>query len=439
MKNWYETYFKDPKREPVLIDYVRTPIGRRRGRITRLRGDDLVIHCYRTLLERNNFDQTLIDESIVSCCSQIGECGMDIGRNVALAAGLPVKVPGMTLNRHCASGAQSVVSAWQGIASGYYNCVLAGGVEVQNKYPIMSDLKVEIGGKVVMVSPHKDIMNNDEVKANTEKYKQGIQNQISAADLMGRIWSEKLGWEKDRMREELDRISLHSHQKACATFDKRNKEIEPIWVPKLDDNVIPIYDENGNVAQNNSTSELADRDEGPRSNTSFEILQGLKVLGSKRKGLLTAGNSCPTSDGAGAQLWMTRQLAEELGFKPRASIIASAVVGCDPVAMLEGPIHAMPIALKRANMTMDDMDIIEINEAFSTVVQACCHELGIDWRDERFNPWGGAIALGHPTGFTGLRLIGTNVHQLEDSNKTYAISSMCVGMGMGQATIVKLE
>ena len=439
MKNWYETYFKDPKREPVMIDYVRSPIGKRRGKIIRMRGDDLVIHAFQTILERNKFDQTLIDDSIVSCCSQIGECGMDIGRNVALAAGLPVKVPGMTLNRHCASGAQSVVSAWQGIASGYYNCVLAGGIEVQNKYPIMSDLKVEIGGKIVMVSPHKDIMNNDEVKANTEKYKQGIQNQISAADLMGRIWSEKLGWEKDRMREELDRISLHSHQKACATFDKRSKEIEPIWVPKFDENGNPIYDENGNVAQNNNTSELAERDEGPRSNTSFEILQGLKVLGSKRKGLLTAGNSCPTSDGAGAQLWMTRQLAEELGFKPRASIIASAVVGCDPVAMLEGPIHAMPIALKRANMTMDDMDFIEINEAFSTVVQACCHELGIDWRDERFNPWGGAIALGHPTGFTGLRLIGTNVHQLEDSNKTYAISSMCVGMGMGQATIVKIE
>lgn len=439
MKIWYESYFKDPKREPVLIDYVRTPIGRRRGKIIRLRGDDLIVHSYRTLLERNKFDQTLIDDSIVACCTQIGECGMDIARNAALAAGLPVKVPGMTINRHCASGSQAVLSAWQAIASGYCDCILAGGIEVQNRYPIMEDLKILKDGKVIMVSPHKEIVHNPEIKASAEKYKQGIQTQISAADLMGRIWEEKAGFTRERMREELDRISLDSHKKACANYDRRGKEIEPIWVPKLDENGEPIYDENGNVAQDSSTSELVEKDEAPRPTTSFEILQKLKVLGSKRKGLLTAGNSCPTSDGAGAQLWMSRYLAEELGFKPRASIISSAVIGCDPITMLEGPIHSMPIALKRAETTFDEMDFIEINEAFSTVVFACCHDLGIDWRDERFNVWGGAIALGHPTGFTGTRLIGTNLQQLEQFNKTYAISSMCVGFGMGQATIIKRE
>jgi acetyl-CoA acyltransferase len=439
MKNWYETYFKDPKREPVLIDYVRTPIGKRRGRIIRLRGDDLVVHAYQTLLERNKFDRDLIGDSMVSCCTQIGECGMDIGRNAALAVGLPVKIPGMSINRHCASGSQAVLSAWQAIASGYHDCVLVGGMEVQNRYPIMEDLKIFKEGKVIMVSPHKGIVNNPEVKASAEKYKQGIQTQISAADLMGRIWQEKAGLTKEQMREQLDRISLDSHKKACATYEQRGKEIEPIWVPKLDENGELIYDENGNVAQDSSTSELVEKDEGPRPNTSFEKLQKLPVLGSKRKGLLTAGNSCPTSDAAGAQLWMTRSLAEELGFKPRAKIVSSAVIGCDPITMLEGPIHSMPIALKRAETTLDEMDFIEINEAFSTVVFACCHELGLDWQDERFNVWGGAIAIGHPTGFTGSRLIGTNLQQLEQSNKTYAISSMCVGLGMGQATIIKRE
>ena len=187
MKNWYETYFKDPKREPVLIDYVRTPIGKRRGKIIRLRGDDLIVHCYRTLFERNKFDRTLVDDSMVACCSQIGECGMDIGRNAALAAGLPVKVPGITKYVHHFPPPQAVLSAWQAIASGYCDCILAGGIEVQNRYPIMEDLKIFKNGKMITVSPHKDIVQNPEIKASAEKYKQGIQTQISAADLMGRI------------------------------------------------------------------------------------------------------------------------------------------------------------------------------------------------------------------------------------------------------------
>ena len=163
------------------------------------------------------------------------------------------------------------------------------------------------------------------------------------------------------------------------------------------------------------------------------------IVGRKSKAFLTAGNSCPTSDGATAQLWMTRELAEQLGLKIRATIVNFASVGTDPVLQLTGPIKAMPEALKKANMTFDDMSFIEINEAFSSVINACCYDLGLDWNDERFNPWGGAIALGHPTGATGNRLIGTNVHQLEESGKEYAISSMCVGLGMALATIVKNE
>lgn len=172
----------------------------------------------------------------------------------------------------------------------------------------------------------------------------------------------------------------------------------------------------------------------------MEKLASLRTItGRKSTAFLTAGNSCPTSDGAAAQLWMTRALAEEYGLKPRATIVNCSIVGTDPVLQLTGPIKAMPEALERAKMSFDDMAFIEINEAFSSVIYACCHDLGLDWNEDRFNPWGGAIALGHPTGATGCRLIGSNLHQLEQSGKEYAISSMCVGLGMAVCTILRNE
>ena len=187
-------------------------------------------------------------------------------------------------------------------------------------------------------------------------------------------------------------------------------------------------------------SVLTEKDEAPRPGTSMEKLSSLRTItGRKSTAFLTAGNSCPTSDGGAAQLWMTRELAEECGLKARATIVNFSVIGSDPVLQLTGPIKAMPEALSRANMSFDDMDFIEINEAFSSVIYACCYDLGLDWEEDRFNPWGGAIALGHPTGATGCRLIGSNIHQLEESGKEYAISSMCVGLGMGMATIVRNE
>jgi len=451
----YEKYFKDPKREPVLIDFVRTPIGKKppKGTIRRKSGDDLLIHCYETLLKRNEFDRELIGDSMVACCSQIGECGIDIGRNVALST-LPVSVPGMTVNRHCASGAQAVISAWQAIASGIHDCVICGGVEVQNRYPIGADTYVPKpfpNGKVIMIAPNKKILANPEVATKLKEYKMTLTGQINSAHYLGMVYATKhnnipykdFATIRDKFREELDEISYLSHKKATDTYEKRGKEIEPIWCPKLDEETgEPLLDEKNNVAQDPSLSVLTEKDEGPRPGTSKEILAKLPTIrgiGRKKTAYLTAGNSCPTSDGACAHIWMTRQLAEELGLKPRATIVNFASVGTDPVLMLTGPIKAMPEALKRANMTWDDMDFIEINEAFSPVVYACCKELGIDWNDPRFNVWGGAIALGHPTGMTGARLIATNVSQLEQTGKEYAISSMCVGFGMATATIVKRE
>jgi len=438
----HEKYFKDPKREPVLIDHVRTPIGRRNGTIVRNRGDDLVAHCYRTLIKRNNFDLKIIGDSIVSCNSQIGDCALDIGRTAALAAHLPVSVPGFSLNRQCASGAQAVMLAWQAIASGICDCVICGGVEVQNRYPIMSDAYIfdEEQNKPVMVAPNKDILTNPEVAEKLKEYNTSFAGQINSAHDMGVVWMKKSGKSTDEFRKEMDSLSLHSHKKACSTWDDRNKEIEPIWCPKLDEKGKPTLDNTNRVAQDTSLSVLTKQDEAPRPETSLEKLASLRtIIGRKSQAFLTAGNSCPTSDGAAAQLWMTRRLAEELGLKIRATIINFVAVGTDPVLQLTGPIKAMPEVLKRADMTFDDMAFIEINEAFSPVVYACCYDLGLDWNDPRFNVWGGAIALGHPTGMTGCRLIGTNLHQLEKTGKEYAISSMCVGLGMSTATIIKNE
>ncbi len=437
----YEKYFKDPKREPVLIDYVRTPIGKKGGTIIRNRGDELAVHCYETLLKRNEFDPELIGDSIISCNSQIGECALDLGRVVALAAHLPVSVPGMSINRQCASGAQSVISAWQAIASGINDCVICGGVEVQNKYPIMSDLYVydKEQGKPMMVAPNNKILTHPFVERRLKELKTSWAGQIQSAHDMGQVWMEKAGMSTEEFRHVMDRLSLHSHEKACSTWDERGTEIEPIWCPKLDENGKPILQDNM-VVKDPSFSDLTQRDETPRPSTSMEKLASLRtIVGRKSKAFLTAGNSCPTSDGAAAQLWMTRQLAEELGLKIRATILNFAVVGVDPVLQLTGPIKAIPEALKRASMSLDDMEFIEINEAFSPVVFACCYDLGLDWKDPRFNVWGGAIALGHPTGMTGTRLIGTNLHQLEKSGKEYAISSMCVGLGMATGTILRNE
>ncbi len=449
----YSKIFKDPKREPVLVDYVRTPIGKRNGTIVRHRGDDLIIHCYKALMKRNKFDYSVIGDSIVSCNSQIGECALDIGRNAALGAGLPVSVAGFSVNRHCASGAQAVMSAWQAVASGLMDAVICGGIEVQNRYAIGADSFIydEVNKKQIMVPPNKQIFENPQVAKSLKDLDAVFAGQIQSCHVLGQFYGAKhlkVAYKdfkdevKDQFRKEIDEISFKSHQKALATFDKRGKEIEPIWCPKLDEAGKPTLDEKHNVAQNESLSVLTKNDEGPRKETSLEKLAALKTLqgiGRRNTAFLTAGNSCPTSDGAAAQIWMTRGLAQQMGLKPRATIVDFAVVGTDPVIMLDGPIFSIPKALKRAGMKLEDLDFIEVNEAFSPVIWATCKELGFSWDDPRFNPYGGAIALGHPTGMSGVRLIGTNVHQLESTGKKYALSTMCVGFGMAIATIVKNE
>ncbi len=442
MVKWFNKYMKDPKREPVLVDYVRTPLGSNRGTLKRLRGDDMFIHTIKTLVDRN--EAIPVDDYgdvIAGCNSQIGACALDIAKTAALAAHLPMHIPGVSINRQCASGMQACYFAWMSIATGEKDVVLAGGVESQNTYPIMADMNVAMGGtKVQTFPPNPRISTNPYIKESEKKYNGEMSGQINSAEIMGNVWQEKSGLERSEFRRQLDEIAMLSHKKAGETWDQRAEEIEPIKVPKLDENGKPIVQRNGMLIE--GETEITSRDESPRpvpEKTNMKKLGRLRGIVKRKTGLLTAGNSCPTSDGAAATIWTSRGYAEEHGLKIRASLDSCYACGTDAVLMLTGPIEAAPVALKRAELTMDDMSVIEINEAFSTVVWASCDGLGLDYKDPRLNPLGGAISIGHPTGATGCRLIGTITHQLEASQKSYGIGTLCVGLGMGIAAVVRRE
>jgi acetyl-CoA acyltransferase len=422
------------KREPVLVDYCRTALGKKNGSFQgRVRGDDLMIHVVKAIVARNKSVEKDIGDLICGCNSQIGTCALDIGRTVSLAAGLPWTVPGVSINRQCASGMQCCYFAWQEIATGAADVVLAGGIESQNEYPIMADMNV--GNETI--PPNKGISMSPYVMESSKKYNGVISGQINSAEIMGRVWNEKTGMTYEAFRKELDELSLYSHQKAAKTYAQRAKEIIPMKVPKLGENGKPILDENYNMIE--GQTDIADKDESIRANSTLEKLQSLPGIVSRKKPYLTAANSCPTTDGAAVTLWTTRGYAEEHGLKIRSTLESCFVCGTDPVLMLTGPIDAVPGALKKAELKLDDMDFIEINEAFSTVVKASTYELKFDWKDKRLNQYGGAIAIGHPTGCTGARLLGTMTHMMEDSGKKYGIGSLCVGLGMGIAGIMKRE
>jgi acetyl-CoA acyltransferase len=442
--NLYFRYGADPKREPVLVDYCRTAIGKKGGKVGRMRGDDLFIHCIDTLVDRNRWlaeDVKLVGDVVVGCQSQIGTNALDIGRTAALGSKLHWQTPGVSLNRLCASGMQACHFGWMEIATGEKDVVIAGGIELQNTYPIRSDTIVE-GIKVPMnpkvwhnSAVHKSIKKYGTDMFPNDKEVAGLANvtdQIISAELMGHVWKAP--------RVELDEISVQSQQNAnkATAWEGRGREISPLKVPRLDEKGAKILDADNNLIP--SETEIADRDESIRPNSSLEALSKLKPLVLPApKGLLTAGNSCPTSDGAAACLWMARGMAEQLGLKIRATLMGCVVVGTDPVLRLSGPIDTVRVLMPRCETTLDDMDFIELNEAFSTVVYASCKDLNIDWRDERINQWGGAIAIGHPTGMSGCRFIGTLANQLETYGKSYGFGTLCVGLGMGIGAIVKRE
>ncbi|GAA0481814.1 thiolase family protein [Salinibacillus aidingensis] len=379
-------------REAVIVEAVRTPVGKRNGLLSGIRADELAAKPLKEVVKRAGISAELIDDVILGCVSQVGEQALDIARISALMADYPMEVPGTTIDRQCGSSQQAVHFAAQAILSGDMDIVVAGGVESMSRVPIGSN--------------RLDADFSEELTSKYEMIHQGL-----SADRIAEKW--------EFSRKELDEFSLESHRKAVqARKEGRfDKEIMPLEVNLPD-----------------GTSAAMKDDEGPRENTSLEKLSSLKPS-FKEEGNITAGNSSQISDGANAILMMSREKAEELGLKPRFRVVARSVTGSDPTLMLTGPIPATEKVLEKAGLSIHDIDLFEVNEAFASVPLAWLKETGAD--PDKLNVSGGAIALGHPLGASGGRLMITLLHELERTGGRYGLQTMCEGHGMANATIIE--
>lgn len=379
-------------REVVIVEGCRTAVGRRKGAFAQYRADELFADVLQELTKRANIEKGIIDDVIAGCVTQIEEQAMNIARTALLIAGFPTHVPGVTIDRQCGSSQQAVHFAAQAIASGDMDIVVAGGVESMTRAPMFANV-----GETIP---------SDKLTAQHQIVNQGISAELIA---------EKWGF----TRQDLDEFSLRSHQLALAAIEQG----------KYQDEIVPIEveDETGN-------KRVFDTDEGPRTDTSLDVLSNLKPV-FKEDGIVTAGNASQMSDGASAVLLMSREKAEELGLKPKARIVARTVVGSDPTLMLTGPIAATEKVLEKANLTIADMDLYEVNEAFASVPLAWQHEVDADM--DKLNVNGGAIALGHPLGATGTKLLVSLLNELERRDGKFGLLAICEGMGMANATIIE--
>ena len=385
----------------VVVDAVRTPTGKRNGKLDGYHPVDLAAITLRALVERNDLDAGLVDDVIMGCVMQTGEQGVNVGRNAALAAGFPEEVVGTTIDRQCGSGQQSSHFAAQGVMAGAYDVVIAAGVESMTRVP-MGITAQQGPGK-----PFGPLM--------VDRYARSLVPQGISAEMAAEKWGLS--------RESLDRIAYDSHMRAVrATEEGRfSREIVPVEVP-----------------MNGSTGMMV-TDEGIRPDTSMQVLEDLRPV-FKPDGVVTAGNSSQISDGAAAVLVMSEGKAEELGLSPMARYVQFSLAGVDPVSMLTGPVPATARVLERAGLTVDDIDLFEVNEAFASVVGLWLAEHGGSDPDalwERTNVNGGAIALGHPLGGTGAKLTATLVHEMERREARYGLQTMCEGGGMANAMILE--
>ncbi len=382
--------------EAYIVEAVRTAVGRRRGSLSNTRADELAAHCLSALTSRAKVDPGEIDDVVMGCVTQVGEQGMNVARIAVLNAGFPVEVPGTSVNRMCGSSQQAVHFAAQAVMSGAMDMVIGAGVESMSRINMGSDMFYN--GEPALPSPMM-----------TERFT--IIPQGRSAELIAHKWGLS--------RQALDEFSLNSHQKALEAIDKGyfQREIVPL----------EVKNENGETIR-------FDVDEGPRRDTSLEKLASLKPA-FQEDGVITAGSSSQISDGASALLIASKEKAKALGLKPRARIVAMAVAGVDPTIMLTGPIPATRKVLAKAGLKLSDIDLIEINEAFASVAMACGMELGFDFSKVNVN--GGAIALGHPLGASGGRLLTTLLYEMERRDVRYGLSTMCIGFGQATATIIE--
>jgi acetyl-CoA acyltransferase len=378
-------------RDALIVGAVRTAVGKRNGSLSPVRPDDLAAVVLGALVERVGIDASEVEDVVLGCVDQLGEQGMNIARNAALIAGLPLDVCGTTLDRMCGSGQQALNFAAMGVMAGQYEVVIAGGVEHMTRVPMASNATGPGDGPL---SPRLQ-----------ERYR--IVPQGVSAELVAERWGLD--------REELDRFAAGSHDKAGRAIaeGRFTREIVPVSLP------------DGSVF---------DTDEGVRIPVDRRKLASLAPP-FKPDGVVTAGNSSQISDGAAALMLMSAERARALGVTPRARVVATALAGVDPTLMLTGPIPATQRVLRKAGLRLEDIDQVEINEAFASVVLAWERELQPDMG--RVNVNGGAIALGHPLGCTGARLATSLLHELERSGARRGLQTMCIGFGQGIATIIE--
>lgn len=377
-------------REAYIVDGVRTAFGRRNGGLATMRPDNLGALVLRSLVDRVGVSPAVVEDVRLGCVTEVGEQGFNIGRLIPLIAGFPVEVPGVSLNRMCASSLEAVNQAAQAIRADVHDVVIAAGVESMSRVPMGSD------GSTF----------SEELLSRYNLVPQGF-----SAEMIADQWHVS--------REAQDAFAYESHQRALAARVRGRfaEEIIPVEAPLPD-----------------GTTQRVAHDEGPRADTSLEKMASLRPA-FKPDGSVTAGNSSQITDGAVALLMASDDGLKRERLTPRARVVAMSVVGVDPVIMLTGPIPATAKVLAKAGLTLEDMDVVEINEAFASVVLAWGEEYHPDW--SRVNPNGGAIALGHPLGASGGRLVLTALHELEERRGRYALITMCIGWGMAVASIIE--
>jgi acetyl-CoA acyltransferase len=382
-------------RDAVIVAAVRTAVGKRNGALSGVHPVDLSAHVLQALAERSGVDPAVVDDVIWGCVSQFGEQTFDIARNAVLAAGWPLSVPGVTVDRQCGSSQQSVHFAAAGLVSGQYDVVVAGGVESMSRVPMGSSMGT--GGA------------NPSGSGLTTVFKGVPPNQGIGAEMIAERWGLS--------RAELDEFSLASHEKAAAAIDEGRfaGQITPV---KLDDGTV------------------MDTDEGVRRGSTLEALAQLKPAFRKPDGVIHAGNSSQISDGAAALLMTTSDKARELGLTPVARVRTAVLAADDPVIMLTAPIPATAKALRKSGLGIGEIGVFEVNEAFAPVPLAWLAETGANAK--ALNPNGGAIALGHPLGASGARIMTTLVHHMRDNGIRYGLQTMCEGGGQANATILEL-
>jgi 3-oxoadipyl-CoA thiolase len=398
-------------REVFIVDGVRTPIGNFGGTLSTVRADDLAAHVIKSLVERHpEFDLSKIEDVIFGCANQAGEDNRNVARMACLLAGLPVEVAGETVNRLCASGMAAAINAARAIKDGAGDIYIAGGVEHMTRGPwVISKTSTAFGRDAQMYD-----------SSFGWRFINPKMEEIYGVDSMGNT-AENLVDLYGIEREAQDRFAVWSQQKAAAAMDSG----------RLAEEIVPV-----SIPQKKKDPIIFEKDEFARPETTIESLGALRPA-FRKDGTVTAGNASGLNDGAAALLLASELAVQENGFKPLARIVSAAVAGVEPRIMGIGPVHASEKALKRAGLTLDQMDILELNEAFAAQVLACTRKMGLADNDPRINPNGGAIALGHPLGMSGARILCSAARELQRTGKRYALVTMCIGVGQGYATVIE--